>query len=91
MDHQVVARTLEHVDALIDLASDLIRIPSFSPDETPAAKFLAEYFRPRGYRVEIYYGPRGGFLDQGPDGSYMFISEMVDCARVFATALEVCG
>ena len=25
----------------------------------------------------LYYGPRGGFLDQGPDGAYMFISEMV--------------
>ena len=40
----------------------------------------------------LYYGPRGGFLDQGPDGAYMFISEMVDCAKVLAlTALEACG
>ncbi|HEY1335372.1 MAG TPA: peptidase dimerization domain-containing protein, partial [Myxococcaceae bacterium] len=40
----------------------------------------------------VYYGPRGGFLDQGPDGAYMFVSEMVDCAKVLAlTALEACG
>ena len=55
MDQQAVERTLRHVDAqdLVGLASDLIRIPSFSPDETPAARFLAEYFRPRGYEVEL--------------------------------------
>ena len=36
--------------------------------------------------------PRGGFLDQGPDGAYMFISEMVDCAKALAlTALEAAG
>lgn len=53
MDPQDIARTLAHVDAqaLVALASDLIRIPSFSPDETPAARFLADYFRPRGYEV----------------------------------------
>ena len=53
MDQQVAARILAHIDPqhLVDLASDLIRIPSFSPDETPAAQFLADYFRPRGYDV----------------------------------------
>ena len=40
----------------------------------------------------LYYGPRGGFLDPGPDGAYMYITEMVDCAKVLAlTALETCG
>jgi acetylornithine deacetylase len=40
----------------------------------------------------VYYGPGGGFLEQGPEGSYMLISEMVACARVLAlTALEACG
>jgi acetylornithine deacetylase len=40
-------------DALVDLASQLVRIPSFCPDETPVARFLADYFRPRGYQVEL--------------------------------------
>ena len=40
-------------DALVDLASRLVRIPSFCRDETPVAHFLADYFRPRGYAVEL--------------------------------------
>ncbi len=40
----------------------------------------------------LHYGPGGGFLDPGPDGSYIFISEMVTCAEVLAhTAMDVCG
>ena len=40
----------------------------------------------------LHYGPGGGFLDPGPDGSYIFISEMVACAEVLAhTAMDVCG
>jgi acetylornithine deacetylase len=40
----------------------------------------------------VYYGPAGGFLEQGPDASYILIGEMVDCAKVLAlTALDVCG
>ena len=48
-------RVINHVDekAIVVLASDLIRIPSFKPDETPVAIFLAEFFRSRDYRVEL--------------------------------------
>jgi acetylornithine deacetylase len=44
---------LAHVDAreLVDLASALIRIPSFKTEETPVAIFLDEFFRERGYDV----------------------------------------
>jgi acetylornithine deacetylase len=38
---------------LVDLASALIRIPSFKTEETPVARFLADFFRPRGYDVEL--------------------------------------
>jgi hypothetical protein len=38
---------------IIDLAGELIRIPSFSPDETPVARFLATYFEQRGYDVDL--------------------------------------
>ena len=38
---------------LIHLASELIKIPSFKPDETPVAHFLADYFRQRDYQVDL--------------------------------------
>ena len=43
------------VDAgeLVDLASALIRIPSFKTEETAVARFLADFFRPRGYEVDL--------------------------------------
>ena len=46
---------LAHVDAqeLIDLASDLIRIPSFKTEETAVARFLDAFFRERGYDVDL--------------------------------------
>jgi len=46
---------LQHVDAqeLIDLASALIRIPSFKTEETPVARFLETFFRERGYDVDL--------------------------------------
>ena len=48
-------RVLAQVEAreLVDLASALIRIPSFKPDETPVARFLDAFFRERGYRVDL--------------------------------------
>jgi acetylornithine deacetylase len=40
----------------------------------------------------LHYGPAGGFLESGPDGTYSIISEMVTCAEVLATtAMDVCG
>jgi acetylornithine deacetylase len=46
---------LAHVDRqeLIDLASALIRIPSFKTEETAVALFLDEFFRARGYTVDL--------------------------------------
>jgi acetylornithine deacetylase/succinyl-diaminopimelate desuccinylase-like protein len=46
---------LAHIDRreLIDLASALIRIPSFKTEETPVALFLEEFFRPRGYDIDL--------------------------------------
>jgi acetylornithine deacetylase len=46
---------LAQVDArgLIELASDLIRIPSFKTEETPVALFLEKLFRARGYDVDL--------------------------------------
>jgi acetylornithine deacetylase len=46
---------LAHIDRqeLIDLAGALIRIPSFKTEETPLALFLEEFFRQRGYDVDL--------------------------------------
>ena len=54
---------LAHVDRrqLIDLASALIRIPSFKPDETAVARFLAEFFGERGYTVDLQEIEAGRF------------------------------
>jgi acetylornithine deacetylase len=46
---------LAHVDRqeLVDLASALIRIPSFKTEETPVARFLEGFFRAREYAVDL--------------------------------------
>src|SRR5688572_26572908 len=46
---------LGHIDPreLIDLASALIRIPSFKTEETPVARFLETFFRDRAYDVDL--------------------------------------
>ncbi len=57
------AKVLEQVDrrAIVDLASDLIRIPSFKPDETPVARHLADFFGNRGYEVDLQEVAPGRF------------------------------
>lgn len=54
---------LAHVDeqAIIELASDLIRIPSFKPNETAVATFLADFFRQREYQVDLQQVEPGRF------------------------------
>jgi acetylornithine deacetylase len=63
MDHALQQQVLAHVDqaAIVELASALIRIPSFKTEETPAARFLADFFRPRGYRVDLQQIEPGRF------------------------------
>jgi acetylornithine deacetylase len=53
--NELIPAVLEqvHADDLVDLASALIRIPSFKTEETPVALFLADFFRARGYRVDL--------------------------------------
>ena len=51
------------VDAgeLVDLASALIRIPSFKTEETPVARFLEAFFRERAYDVDLQEIESGRF------------------------------
>jgi len=55
MEHTLPQQILAHVDqvAMVELASALIRIPSFKTEETPVARFLADFFHPRGYQVDL--------------------------------------
>ncbi len=39
--------------AIVDLAGELIKIPSFKLEETPVATFLADFFGDRGYKVDL--------------------------------------
>ncbi len=63
MDDAVAGRVLAGIRTpeVVDLASALVRIPSFCPDETPVARFLADFFRPRGYAVEMQEVEPGRF------------------------------
>jgi len=55
MEHTLPQQILAHVDqaAMVALASALICIPSFKTEETPVARFLADFFHPRGYQVDL--------------------------------------
>jgi acetylornithine deacetylase len=55
MDQMLQQQVLAQVDqaTMIELASALIRIPSFKTEESPVAWFLADFFRPRGYQVDL--------------------------------------
>ncbi|MCC6314152.1 MAG: M20/M25/M40 family metallo-hydrolase, partial [Thermomicrobiales bacterium] len=48
-------------DRMVDLASDLIRIPSFKGEETELANWIAQYFTARGYEVELQEVSPGRF------------------------------
>ena len=67
------------VDAaeLVDLAGELVRIPSFCPDETPVALFLRDYLSERGYRVE---------LQEVEPGRHQTIATLKEVARAAAAA-----
>jgi acetylornithine deacetylase len=63
MDARTMQSVLSCIDEreLIGLASELIKIPSFCPDETPVAQFLAGYFREWGYHVNLQEVEPGRF------------------------------
>lgn len=48
-------------DVVVNLASDLIRIPSFKTEETPLARWLEAWFLERGYTVEMQEVEPGRF------------------------------
>jgi len=57
------AKVIDQVDekAIVDLASELIKIPSFKLEETPVATFLADFFGSRGYKVDLQEVEPGRF------------------------------
>jgi acetylornithine deacetylase len=63
MDRDTAQRVLSHIDEeeTVGFASELLRIPSFKTEETPAATFLADFFRQRGYQVDLQEVEPGRF------------------------------
>lgn len=63
MDSPTATRVLTQVDPerVVDLASELIKIPSFCPEETPVARFLADYFQQGDYEVQLQEVEPGRF------------------------------
>ena len=49
------ADILQHIKEkeIVDLASELIRIPSFTTKETPAAEFMRDFFEDHGFETEM--------------------------------------
>jgi acetylornithine deacetylase len=48
-------------NAIVDLAIELIKIPSFKLEETPVANLLADFFNERGYKVDLQEVEPGRF------------------------------
>ena len=42
-----------HEDEVVELAKDLVKIPSFTTEETPVARFLARYLEEQGLEAEL--------------------------------------
>ena len=59
----IQVKVIDQVDekAIVGLASELIKIPSFKLEETPVATFLSDYFGERGYKVELQEVEPGRF------------------------------
>ncbi|MEE8443570.1 MAG: M20/M25/M40 family metallo-hydrolase, partial [Dehalococcoidia bacterium] len=55
MDASTQERVLRNVDqsAMVDLASELIKFPSFKTEETLVARWLEDYFQQRDYQVDL--------------------------------------
>ena len=49
------ADVLQHIrkEEIVDLASELIRIPSFTTKETPAAEYMRDFFDDHGFETEM--------------------------------------
>ena len=63
MDQNQTLKVIDQVDekAIVDLACELIKIPSFKLEETPVATFLADFFEGRGYKVDLQEVEPGRF------------------------------
>jgi hypothetical protein len=63
VDTSIEQRVLAQLNEreIIELAGDLVRVPSFCPDKTPVARFLAGYFETRSYDVELQEVEPGRF------------------------------
>ncbi len=63
MDQATKDRVLRNIkgERLIALAANLLKIPSFKTEETKVARYLANFFRRRGYQVQLQEVEQGRF------------------------------
>jgi acetylornithine deacetylase len=63
MNKEIITRTINSVDkeAMLKLLDNLVKIPSYKPNETKIAKFLANFFKRRGYEVDLQEVEPGRF------------------------------
>ena len=63
MDDKTAAGVLSRIDdrGMLALLCRLIKIPSFKNEETPVARFLARFFKRRGYEVDLQEVEPGRF------------------------------
>ena len=61
MDLNLQERVIKEIDEkeIIELAKELIQIPSFTTQETECARFLATYMKENGLEVEIFEVEKG--------------------------------
>jgi acetylornithine deacetylase len=61
MDLSLQEKVIKEIDEkeIIELAKELIKIPSFTTQETECARFLAKYMRKNGLEVEIFEVEKG--------------------------------
>jgi len=75
---------LDNIDEIkvIDLAKELIKIPSFTGEETPVAEFLAKYLEQHGFQIEMQevesrrFQPLATLKGQGDGASLLFNGHM---------------
>ena len=63
-DAQQILTSLDR-EAMLDLAQEMVKIPSFKTEETEVARYIAEFLGERGYEVQLQEVEPGRFQTIG--------------------------
>ena len=75
-------------DEVIELAKDLVRIPSFTTEETAVARFLARFLSEHGFETELHEVEDGRYQTIGAEALAALEPEL---AGRFGSALYFAG